>query len=95
MTNYLLIYDHTTRVSLRIISAALVLYVRTLHKISFTVRRSTMYTPGKGGSIPAVVAGATLPVTGPTGNVIVTVAVALVAALVAWGIGYAVTHRSR
>ena len=55
-----------------------------------------MSTPGKGGSIPAaVVAGATLPVTGPTGNIIVTVAVALVAALVAWGVGYAVTHRSR
>ncbi|MCC7543318.1 hypothetical protein IT415_01255 [bacterium] len=54
-----------------------------------------MYTPGKGGSIPAVVAGATLPVTGPTGNVIVTIAVALVAALVAWGVGYAITHRSR
>ena len=54
-----------------------------------------MSTPGKGGSLPVVAAGATLPVTGPAGNTIVTVAVALVAALVAWGIGYAVTHRSR
>ncbi|MEI7818799.1 MAG: hypothetical protein WCI47_01635 [bacterium] len=52
-----------------------------------------MSTPGKGGSVPVLVAGATLPVTGPAGNMIVTVAVALVAALIAWGIGYAITHR--
>jgi|GEM_PF-5886233 len=55
-----------------------------------------MYTsPGKGGVIPATIAASTLPVTGPAGNMIVTITVALVAALVAWGVGYVIVNRSR
>ncbi len=56
-------------------------------------------TYGKGGAtVPTTVAlatGATLPVTGATNSWVVTVAAALAAGLVAWGMLYAIKHRVR
>lgn len=54
---------------------------------------------GKGGAtLPTTVGlatGATLPVTGATSNVVVTVAAAVAVALLVWGIVYAVKQRVR
>lgn len=54
---------------------------------------------GKGGAtLPTTIGlatGATLPVTGATSNVVVIVATAIAAALIVWGIVYAVKQRVR
>lgn len=54
---------------------------------------------GKGGAtLPTTIGlatGATLPVTGTTSNVVVIVATAVAAALIVWGIVYAVKQRVR
>lgn len=54
---------------------------------------------GKGGvTLPTtagLVTGATLPVTGATSNVVIVLATAVLAALVAWGVMYAVKNRVR
>ena len=54
---------------------------------------------GKGGAMlpttAGLITGAALPVTGATSNVVVIVASAVMAALVIWGIVYAVSQRVR
>ena len=56
-----------------------------------------MYTPGKGaGAISTGVGlatGATLPVTGANHSMVVIVSTAVAAALVVWGLFYAVSNR--
>jgi hypothetical protein len=55
-------------------------------------------TPGKGGVIATGVGlatGATLPVTGADHSLVVIVATAVAAALLAWGLVYAVSNRVR